>query len=576
VQLSEALKVIKEGPFAGRPPLRVLVACGFHPLHLQTFLHAHLQGRVLRRVVPSVGLYGDLLGTLRQLPTRDLDLCAVAIEWPDLDPRLGFRQLGWDGRQLGDVVKTVESALGALREILARAPEYTPLALSLPTLPLPPLLPAPSQRASETELCLRRSVDEFALWSAGRPGIRVVHPEYLARVSPPAERFDFKSELLAGLPYTLAHADALASVMADLLVPPAAKKGLITDLDDTLWKGLAGEVGAQGLCWDLAGHAQVHGLYQQLLRGLAEQGVLIGIASKNDAGVVEEVFQREDILLPRQSVFPVEVHWGPKSGSVTSILKAWNIGAESVVFVDDSAMELAEVKASHPDVECVLFPASDYAGAQALLYRLRDLFAKESVSEEDRLRLESLRAGDAFRRDAAAAGDSFESFMRDAQGELTLDCASAGANPRSLDLVNKTNQFNLNGTRFTTEEWHTALRCPGAFAMTAAYRDKYGPLGVIAVVKGRTRNGEVTVDTWVMSCRAFGRRIEHQCLRSLFDQFGAEEIRLNFMPTLRNQYLKDFLAGFQRAELSGPLRVSRAAFEEKCPPLYHRVEISHD
>jgi len=101
-----------------------------------------------------------------------------------------------------------------------------------------------------------------------------------------------------------------------------------------------------------------------LLRALAATGVLVGVASKNDSAVVERAFGRRDLLLPKESVFPIEAHWDAKSTSAGRILKAWNIAADSVVFVDDSPMELAEVKAAWPQMECLQFPGKDPASVE--------------------------------------------------------------------------------------------------------------------------------------------------------------------------------------------------------------------
>ena len=141
-------------------------------------------------------------------------------------------------------------------------------------------------------------------------------------------------------------------------------KGLITDLDETLWSGIVGEVGVAGVCWSLTDHAQIHGLYQQVLRHLSEMGVLLGIVSKNELAVVEEALRREDLLIPARSWFPVIAGWGPKSDSIGAILRTWNVGAESVVFVDDSAMELEEVRTAFPAMTCLPFsrkaPGEDF------------------------------------------------------------------------------------------------------------------------------------------------------------------------------------------------------------------------
>ena len=160
----------------------------------------------------------------------------------------------------------------------------------------------------------------------------------------------FQIRCMTGLPYTVTHADRLAGALARLLAPPVPKKGLITDLDDTLWHGLVGEIGPENVSWDLASHYQLHGLYQKLLASFLEEGVLIGIASKNDPEVARRALERSDLLLQADRVFPVEIHWDAKSGSVGRILRTWNIGADSVVFVDDSPMELAEVVAAYPGI----------------------------------------------------------------------------------------------------------------------------------------------------------------------------------------------------------------------------------
>ena len=577
MQFIEAMKIIRRYSSLDFPLCQVRLVTGFNPLHLQTFLHAHLQRLTpTKRVVVSTGVYGDLVGTLARMQTSAFDMCAIAMEWSDLDPRLGFRQLGgWGHRELTDIVADTKAKLAAIRTSLESLPDHFPVALSLPSLPLPPVFHTPSWQICEAELRLRLAADELALWITGRRNIRLVNLKVNQTDLRSPQVFDFKGELMAGLPYAMSHSDELAHCFAQLLLPQAPKKGLITDLDDTLWAGIAGESGTEAVSWDLDSKTHLHGLYQQLLRALAEQGVLIGVASRNDPETVDAVFRRPDILLPRDRVFPVEAHWGAKSESVTNILKTWNVGADCVVFVDDSASDLAEVKTVHPEMECIQFEGQDYAEIYSLLYRLRDLFAKQTVTEEDGLRLESLRAGNFFRKEANEHGAFPEEFSRDAGARITFDFAAA-RNPRSLELVNKTNQFNLNGTRYNEAEWHSTFADPNAFVVSATYRDKYGPLGVIAVLAGQASEAMVNVKTWVMSCRAFGRSIEYQCLKTILDRFAANEIMFQFLPTPRNEYLQEFSKSLLGETPTGPFRISRSLFLDKCPRLYHEVEIQHE
>src|SRR5579884_578668 len=138
-----------------------------------------------------------------------------------------------------------------------------------------------------------------------------------------------------------------------------------------------------------------------MLAGLADHGILVAIASKNSPEVVNQALSRSDLVINKEKIFPIEVHWDAKSGSVARILEAWNIGADSVVFVDDSPMELAEVAAAHPGIECVLFPKDDYNACLAMMRRLRDMCGKERVSQDDAMRLESLRQSAVFREQAS-------------------------------------------------------------------------------------------------------------------------------------------------------------------------------
>lgn len=569
MQFTEAIKIIRDFPASDLPRLHVRLMTGFTPLHLQTFLQAHLQQRIPGKcVMVQTDVYGDLTGALTRIDPAQASHGAIALEWTDLDPRLGFRQLGgWGPKELADIGENVHAKLSALKESLLNLPDHFPLALSLPTVDLAPIFHTPSWQLCEAEIRLRHAIDEFALWATSTPNIKLVR---LNATLPP---FDLKGELMAGLPYTLAHADRLAEAFAKLLAPPLPKKGLITDLDDTLWAGIAGEIGPDAVSWDLDRKTQHHGLYQQLLRALSDQGVLIGVASKNDPEIVEAVFRRRDLAIPRDRIFPLEAYWNEKSESVTRILKTWNIHADSVVFVDDSSSELAEVKSVHPGVECIRFDGQDYNAVHNLLRQLRDLFAKQAITTEDSLRRESLRSAAVFRQ--APPGTSHENFLQAAEAQITFDFAAA-KNPRSLELVDKTNQFNLNGTHYSEPEWRAILNAPNAFAISASYRDKYGPLGVIAVMTGIANDELLSVNTWVMSCRAFGRRIEHQCLKAILAHFSASELLFQFSPTPRNEYFQRFSESLLGEKPSAPFKISRALFLDRCPKLYHEVEFHHE
>ena len=578
MKLIEALEALKQSPPPQSALLDAHLACGFTPLHFLTFLRAHLKGEFPdHKVIVRTGLFGDLAGNLGRLEEGRPSAIAVVIEWPDLDPRLGIRRLGgWEPGQLPDIVGTVRSQATRLSAALERVSRNSPVVLALPTLPLPPVAITPTWQSSSFERHLREIVASFAAGVSEFPGLRIVSSQRLDRFSPPGSRFDVKSELDAGFPYSLGHADILAELIARIIRNPLPKKGLITDLDDTLWKGILGEVSVEGLGWDLDRHAQIYGLYQQLLASLAEAGVLIAVASKNDPALVEEAFQKAKPIIPRDRIFPVEAGWGPKSESVSRILEAWNVGADSVVFVDDNALDLAEVKEAHPEVVCLSFPRDDHGRAYQLLQDLRDLFGKQAISEEDGIRLGSIRASHVQTKTTSSPSLSTEQFLQEAGGRLTLWFCEDSPDPRALELINKTNQFNLNGKRHTEASWKEYLSDPNIFLLLASYEDKFGPLGKIAVIAGQRKEHRFWIDRWVMSCRAFSRRIEHGCLLYLFRRFDAEEAGFDFAATARNGPLQDFLAGLTGKVPSGSFSLSNQQVTEKCPAVYLEIKEQDD
>jgi FkbH-like protein len=570
MRFTDALEILRDATKVGKP-FKVTLACGFTPLHLQTFLAAHLQQALPnRKVTVSTGLYGELARTIEEVAERDVTNLAIAIEWMDLDPRLGHRASAvWDSRTLPDILSFVPRTLERLMNSIERLQSGSQVAISTPTLPFPPLFPSPSWQLGEPEAVLAKAVAEFTARIASL-GIPIVNSMTLAEESLPSGRYDVKSDLLLGLPYTLAHADKLALSFSRLLCPLESKKGIITDLDDTLWSGLVGEVGPQGIHWDLDSHSGLHALYQSVLALLAEHGILVGVASKNDPKVVEQAFERSDLLLRKERVFPMEVHWQAKSTSVERILHIWNVLAEAVVFVDDSPMEIAEVAAAHPGIECIQFPAKDYAAAYVMLRRLRDLFGKLRPSVEDSIRLDSIRQSAQFQE---AAGESNpESFLEEAKATVRFDFESSTEDSRPLELVNKTNQFNLNGTRYTESDWALERSRPNTHLIVASYEDRFGLLGKIAVIMANLQDSVLSIRTWVMSCRAFSRRIEYLCLRTCFERFGVREIKFDFLATDKNGLLQEFLTQLLGQRPAGEVGLTRERFEQVCPALYQNVE----
>jgi FkbH-like protein len=576
MKLIEALEIARRPVSTGAAKTRAFLACGFTPLHLQTFIAGHLRAQQEETQIEfSVGLFGDLCGSIERLNPSTIDLLVVVIEWSDIDPRLGLRALGgWRPSDIAGILESARLAVTRLEQSLTKTAGQTPATvICMPTLPLPPMFVTRPAQMGFLEAELHHLVSGLAASASRLLGVRILNAQQLAEVSPPSERYDVKSDLTTGFPYTLDHASALGELLAELIQNQPAMKGLITDLDDTLWAGIVGEDGVEGISWDLDSHTQMHGIYQQFLASLAGAGILIGVASKNEASVVARAFERKDLLLSGNDVFPIEAHWSNKSDSVRRILETWNVAADSVVFVDDSPMEVAEVKAAFPAMDCLVYPKNNHREILRLLKHLRKVFGKSLLTGDDMLRLDSIRNASAWRRDSAqsAGGFSEDDLLSAADGSLVFNLAQEG-DARSLELVNKTNQFNLNGKRFSDSEWRRFANHPGAFVLSVSYKDKYGPLGTISVILGTPEGQTIRIHSWVMSCRAFSRRIEFHCLQYIFEKFAASEIVFDIQETGRNAVVIDFVHQLAE-EVDGPKpRLTKTSFLRKAPKLPHQIE----
>lgn len=572
MNLADALQVIRDAEASplGEPTISFELICGFTPLHLEQLLKAHLYRRQQNgHISLRPGTFGDVIGSLSDLDS-EANLAFIVVAWEDLDPRLGLRQADWRPDLAEDILKTVGWRLRQLQQAIEMQAPRLPLLVSMPPPQALRLTSTPPHQMgvleSQLQACCAQVTAELSLIDR----VRMINiPDTVA----PADRYDLRSDFRFGIPYSIAYLDGLCEAFARLAIPlNLPLKGLITDLDDTVWRGLIGEVGAEAVSWSLEKRSHAHALYQQQLRALEQTGILLAIASKNESAVALQGLNRDDCLVSPEAFHPQEIHWEPKSESVSRILRVWNISADAVVFVDDSLSELEEVRRVHPSIQTRQFPTRDDAGVMDLLHELQDLFGKSRILESDRLRAASLRR--ASTPDHDTSGDR-EAFLAAALGKLKLECTKE-PDDRAFELINKTNQFNLNGHRLSEKAWMDLLKAPETRLLKASYEDKFGSLGKIAVLAGHFEGEMFTVDHWVLSCRAFSRRIEHAMLESLFATLETKTLCFDYLPTERNQPLTRFLQNIlpDKPEQLSILR--QEVYEQACPPHHLSIIIDHE
>ena len=435
-----------------------------------------------------------------------------------------FLLLPWDLAPECDWRSGMSGTLADVDSIMARAEKVAAVLtkrkarLAYLPAPIPPLCAASSNN-------VRLSTELTTL--AVRAGAVLI----------PAQRFSLASYLASGAPVAGDALSAVAKVLIDLLLAPPSGtfKVVATDADNTLWAGLVGEDGVGAVSAEPHGTGFRHFVYQGFLLRLKAAGILLAVISRNDEDMVRAPLDSGSMPLKVADFVAIRAGYGAKSDHVRDLAECLNLGADSVVFIDDNPVELAEVASAVPGITCQAFPSKD-DDLPAFLDRLALLFDRRSVTAEDVERTEMYRRRVAAHSPTEGAG--LMDFLKGLDMVLTLRDRTNDDWTRAHQLINKTNQFNLNGRRFDESQVATVL-ADGGRMFTAVLDDRAGSHGeIIACLIDR----DGMVHALVMSCRVFQRRVEYAFLLWLLSHWQGPALSFAFSATERNEPLRNFLA----------------------------------
>jgi len=346
------------------------------------------------------------------------------------------------------------------------------------------------------------------------------------------------------------------------------RKCLVVDLDNTLWGGILGEDGIDGvkLGPDYPGSAFVE--FQRYIAQLQARGTILAIASKNNPGDVEQMFAKHPFMGLKPDQFSSrQVGWQPKSESLAAIAKELNIGLEHLVFVDDSPFECEHVREVLPQVTVIQLPAEPTGYIPVLA--AEGWFDALAVSEEDLRRAELYKQ----RQQAESMRGSvtnLEDFYRDLRMELAIATVNAGSLKRSAQLTQKTNQFNVTTRRYTEADVERMIADPTWSVCTVSVRDKFGDNGIVGLMFAVEKGDALEIDTFLLSCRVIGRTVETAmlaCLSQMARGRGLRRLTGEILPTAKNVPVRDLYArhGFQAqvgtAEKGGTAQASATVDE---------------
>jgi len=349
-------------------------------------------------------------------------------------------------------------------------------------------------------------------------------------------------------------ADALAAgTIAQL---GRSKKVLVLDLDNTLWGGVVGDSGIDGLTLGAEtpeGEAFVS--FQQYVQALGRRGVILAVCSKNHDHIARAAFRDHPAMVLQESDIACFVaNFEDKAANIRRIRDMLNVGLDSLVFVDDNPVERAWVARELPEVTVVDLPDEPAAYADAV--DAADLFPLFRLTQEDVARTESYQAIATMKVSAQATGN-VEEFLQDLAPQAYVERVDGGSIDRIVQLIRKTNQFKLNPCAFTHEE----VRDNAQDVIAVRLVDRLQDYGIVTVAVTHLEDGVLIVKNWVMSCRVFSRRLEHlvhDLLLKHARDAGASRLMLPFVASAKNMLVPDALSalGFDKDERSGEFTLS--------------------
>jgi FkbH-like protein len=350
---------------------------------------------------------------------------------------------------------------------------------------------------------------------------------------------------LAGNPFSALGEKKITEKMLQLIRPARipSKKCLVLDLDGTLWGGVIGEDGVNGIKLDRYGQNSRYYDFQREILKIHDKGILLAIASKNNPEDVEDAFKHPCMLLRKEHFSAIIANWQPKSDSMKQIAEMLKIGIDSLVFVDDNPVEREEVRQNSSEVTIADFPEDTSLLSEFSIELYDKYFYSWTLTNED-LQKTRMYADNKKREESKKTFANLDDFLKDMNIKMSVQRVDDSTVARAFQLIYKTNQFNLTTRRYTESEIAQMISDPNILFLIGSVKDRFGDNGYtilcVAIIESET---EAKLDSFLMSCRIMGRKIEFSFLKeveSMLATMGVDTILAEYIPSNKNLPCRNF------------------------------------
>lgn len=501
------------------------------------------------QLLPATGLRHGLLLDVVAAPAEQMHQNAMDPASAINRERPDYVLLAYDHRWLSldalvldeaEASERIAAALGRIEEIAEAVAANSGATVIVPSVaePADAQFGSFDRRFSGTSRAMVAALNDRLTDRARDCGWPLIDVAELASAVGRANWFDERFFNLYKVPFALRFVPLYADYVCRLLsaLRGRSRKCLVLDLDNTCWGGAIGDDGLEGIVLGVGSpEGESFLAVQAAAAELKARGIILAVCSKNDDATAREAFRSHpDMLLREEDIAVFNANWQDKASNVEAIARTLSIGLDSLVFLDDNPVERETVRAALPVVAVPELPADPASFARVL--RSAGYFEAAFFSDEDRQRSASY-AANAQRAEVFAKARDIGDYLHSLEMEVVAARFDEMGRDRVTQLINKSNQFNLTSKRYTWAEVAEFEKGDGA-AIYFRLRDRFGDFGIIGVIIA-TVASEFTwhIDTWLMSCRVLGRRIEEAMLAELVGiarERGVERLTASFIPTAKN------------------------------------------
>ncbi len=453
----------------------------------------------------------------------------IFLDWSDLISSASFRSNDECknftdikfGNKNENIIKIIDKLSRKVSEILIFAPHTTLI----------------NDYASQ--LSFSNKFNSIELWNSFLKKIDKTNNKKIKCVNESFNKFEICTENLfrSNTPIDIKSIEKYSINIASLILKNKFnKKLIITDLDDTLWRGTLGDKGAKFVSWEQDNETFKFLYYQKMLKESYFNGKILAIASKNEISNLNNVFKRRDFILKKNYWSSIQCSWKPKSEMIYDILQELNLGEDSFLFIDNTEFELKEVKRQFPKANYLKFPEENIK----FINFVKEFYSylKINNTKENLIRNKSYQALKIINKNST----NIDSFLKKINMRCLVSRVVDKNEERPLELINKTNQFNLNGIRLNENDWYKYFK-KNYHIMKFNLNDNIAKHGIIGILVSQIKGDQLNILSLVLSCRVFSRGMELVFLKSLIRlaiKNKVKVIKFNFKKTNKNFLVEEF------------------------------------